>query len=601
MYILEGVNQKYCYACENIWNKSNQKPQRIGKCVGCMDSDNSLTPNRYLMQLFSLESSNPSSLSEYEKQIIKTVIKKYGESVRGKRVMKKPGKTLSEEDILTAKVIFIGPNLVFGEITKRYCIISLLKKSFDEETANDILALAWYLASEGNALSDSDSWLEYYENPRGSAISSQGISRLLDTINYDGIMTFYKLWLKEAVKKSNKQDRILYDLTSISYYGTSIDVAEYGYNRDHESLPQVNYALLCLRSTAMPLFAWSMNGSISDIRTLETTLEFLKKFQYTPNCMMMDRGCSSMENLTGMFKNGYTFLQAVKVNAQWIYGVIDGSKNVRFTPDSKMEIGERIYYASTSVCQWVRVRKISGKDSGKEDIIVHICSSDSNREKYVSDKKDIEVVAQYPCRIHVLFCQDLVGRQHDKFMDRLKAEHDRLVADEKAPVQKEFEKYIKAYREKYARSRTVEYDAEMIAQHKNKYAGHICFLTNDRTIETARDALTEYSTRDYIEKDFDEMKNNLDMKRIRVQSDARMKSRLFIQFIAEIYMREIRVCIRNADSCKKLTRKQIFSHIKTICKVKFKGKYRDVYPDLSRQQRDILDTLHVDTWHGLLT
>ena len=113
--------------------------------------------------------------------------------------------------------------------------------------------------------------------------------------------------------------------------------------------------------------------------------------------------------------------------------------------------------------------------------------------------------------------------------------------------------------------------------------------------------MTEYSTRDYIEKDFDEMKNNLDMKRIRVQSDARMKSRLFIQFIAEIYMREIRVCIRNADSCKKFTRKQIFSHIKTICKVKFKGKYRDVYPDLSRQQRDILDTLHVDTWHGLLT
>jgi hypothetical protein len=58
----------------------------------------------------------------------------------------------------------------------------------------------------------------------------------------------------------------------------------------------------------------------------------------------------------------------------------------------------------------------------------------------------------------------------------------------------------------------------MIARHKNKYAGHICFLTNDKTIETARDALTEYSTRDYIEKDFEEMKNNLDMKRIRVQS-----------------------------------------------------------------------------------
>ncbi|MDR2855015.1 MAG: hypothetical protein LBV40_02515 [Methanomicrobiales archaeon] len=42
----------------------------------------------------------------------------------------------------------------------------------------------------------------------------------------------------------------------------------------------------------------------------------------------------------------------------------------------------------------------------------------------------------------------------------------------------------------------------------------------------------------FIEKDFDEMKNDLDMRRLRVQSDARMKARLFIQFIAEIYMRQ---------------------------------------------------------------
>jgi hypothetical protein len=29
----------------------------------------------------------------------------------------------------------------------------------------------------------------------------------------------------------------------------------------------VNYALLCLISTAMPLFAWTLNGSISDVAT----------------------------------------------------------------------------------------------------------------------------------------------------------------------------------------------------------------------------------------------------------------------------------------------------------------------------------------------
>jgi hypothetical protein len=308
---------------------------------------------------------------------------------------------------------------------------------------------------------------------------------------------------------------------------------------------------------------------------------------------MMDRGFSSIDNLNGMFENGYKFLQAIKVNAKWVYGVIDASEGLRFNPESKIDAGERTYYASTSVCRWVRIRKATGRDSWKEDVLIYICDG-SARDKYVSNEEGVEVIAQYPCRMHVLFCQDLIGNQHDKFMDKLKAEHDRLVTDDDATVQKEFEKYIKVYRKKYARRRIVEYDTDMIAQHKNKYAGYICFLSNDSTIETAWDALKEYSTRDYIEKDFDEMKNNLDMKRIRVQTDARMKARLFIQFIAEIYMREIRVCIHNSEKCKKSTRKQVFSHIKTIYKVNFKGRYKDIYPELSRKQRDILNALNVN-------
>jgi hypothetical protein len=89
------------------------------------------------------------------------------------------------------------------------------------------------------------------------------------------------------------------------------------------------------------------------------------------------------------------------------------------------------------------------------------------------------------------------------------------------------------------------------------------------------------------------MKNDLDMKRIRVHTDGRMKARLFVQFIAEIYMREIRARMRDSEDCKKLTWRQIFNHIKAICKVKFKGKYKDVLPTLSRIQRCILDALGI--------
>ena len=103
--------------------------------------------------------------------------------------------------------------------------------------------------------------------------------------------------------------------------------------------------------------------------------------------------------------------------------------------------------------------------------------------------------------------------------------------------------------------------------------------------------MLEYSTRDYIEKDFDEMKNDLDMRRVRVHTDDRMKARLLIQFLAEIYLREIRVRLRDSEECQRMTRKQISSHIKSIYKIKFTGKYKDVRPELSKSQRLILEAL----------
>ena len=43
-----------------------------------------------------------------------------------------------------------------------------------------------------------------------------------------------------------------------------------------------------------------------------------------------------------------------------------------------------------------------------------------------------------------------------------------------------------------------------------------------------------------------------------------------------------------------MTKKQIFSHIKTISKVHFQGKYKDVVPKLSKKQRSILEALEIE-------
>jgi hypothetical protein len=273
--------------------------------------------------------------------------------------------------------------------------------------------------------------------------------------------------------------------------------------------------------------------------------------------------------------------------------LIDAGEYDRASPDSMIKVEDRTYYASTVKCKFVMVKHLSGRNAGREETRVSVYK-DKEQEMDALQNEDVKIVSQHTCYFHALFCQDLVGNQRDRFMASLKAEYERLIADETAEVKRKLANYFIISKPKYARHRKVEYNLENIKLHDNKYAGFLCFLTNDKAIKTAENALSEYSTRDAIEKDFDEMKNDLDMRRLRVHSDARMKARLFIQFIAEIYMREMRVCLRGSDECKKMTRKQISSHIKTIYKIKFVGRYRDLKPSLSKSQRAILAAIGVD-------
>ena len=589
------VNKKYCYANECVWDGEHKKYRNPGKCIGRIDikgSKSEFVPNKYMLQILSLYATDKETLSKYELLIADTAIAKYGDGI----IRTTSAAASTNAEFQTARAVFYGPQLVFGAITKRYNMQSYLESAFPNQVALDILSLTWYIAAEGSALTNSDSWLGYYENPRGSAMSSQDISRLLDRMTTDEMMGFYKLWLTSN-SSSQDNDRVLYDITSISYYGDTINAAERGYNSDGENLSQVKLALLCKRKTGMPLFTWTVNGSISDMNTLGDTLRMMEKLGYMPNCLMMDRGFGSKDNIFYMLQKGYIFLQALRLNADWIRNLIDEGGDERSSPDSMITDDGRTYYASTVKCIWALIRLNPGKKTEREDIRVVPYKNKKQMATWQPDGENAVVVEKYICSFYALFCQDLVGSQRDQFMASLKSEHERLVSDENAVVKKEHAKFFVIDKPKYARHRIVEYNIDTIKLNENKYVGYVCFLSNDRYISTAQDALSEYSTRDYIEKDFDEMKNDLDMRRIRVHADQRMKARLFIQFLAEIYIREIRTRLHASELCSKMTKRQIFSHIKTIYMIKFKGKYRDIFPSLSKSQRSILEALGINANH----
>ncbi len=134
--------------------------------------------------------------------------------------------------------------------------------------------------------------------------------------------------------------------------------------------------------------------------------------------------------------------------------------------------------------------------------------------------------------------------------------------------------------------RKVLFNNEAIMKYRDRYAGFLAILTNG--IKDPVEALWVYRNKDTIEKSFDDLKNQLDMKRLRIHSAASMDGRLFVQFIALILyecfekekMRDTKL-IENT-----LSENPLFSRWKTLTQVRYSGKYGHILTEITKPQRE---------------
>lgn len=61
---------------------------------------------------------------------------------------------------------------------------------------------------------------------------------------------------------------IALDITSISSYSQLMKSCEWGYNRDHENLPQINLCMLFGEESMLPVYQTAYTGSLKDVTTL---------------------------------------------------------------------------------------------------------------------------------------------------------------------------------------------------------------------------------------------------------------------------------------------------------------------------------------------
>ena len=132
-----------------------------------------------------------------------------------------------------------GPKLLLDKTANNLNLTPHLQQAFPDNYQK-ILTCAYYLISEGKPLSHIQTWSTHHTHPNNNnPITNQRISELLKVLPKEKQLPFFAQWTKEHAET----EYIALDITSVSSYSKQNQYVRYGYNRDGESLPQIN--LVC--------------------------------------------------------------------------------------------------------------------------------------------------------------------------------------------------------------------------------------------------------------------------------------------------------------------------------------------------------------------
>jgi transposase len=501
----------YVYSVESYWDKEKKAPRNKQVCIGKLDQET-------------------------------------GEVIPSKRRYRVAERAVSAPGVtVTSRVA--GPFVLLEKLTQDHGIEKLLKKCFPDDFEL-ILSLVYYIVHKGGALSRAESWSRTCLHPFEKAIASQRISELLRRLSEDSRQRFLSLWLNLILEN----DLLCYDITSVSSYARHNEYTSFGYNRDGESLEQINLAMLFGQKSKLPAHYRRLPGNISDVATLKTTAKFLDFLGAGKLHLVLDRGFYSTSNIDELFSRRHKFTIAIPTGRKWVEKILDKHCDNVASPANYLSTGEgEALYSTTEILKW-----------GQKN---------------------------HRCWLHVFYNAEHAASDFDRFTRKLIAYRNELLSGKPVDEHEEFYRRYLIIKETPKRGLKVEFDEAEIQKRRKKYSGFFCILSNK--IKTTEEVLSVYRNKDVVENCFDDLKNHLDMKRLRVHTAAAMDGRLFLQFLALIYISSIRKTIQADKKLKYMTVREVMEEMETLTKIKYSNRYGQVFTETTKTQRHILEVFAV--------
>ncbi|MDV2887429.1 transposase, partial [Alkalihalophilus pseudofirmus] len=121
--------------------------------------------------------------------------------------------------------------------------------------------------------------------------------------------------------------------------------------------------------------------------------------------------------------------------------------------------------------------------------------------------------------------------------------------------------------------------------------GYFALLSNE--VKDPFEALSVYRSKDVVEKAFGNLKERLNFRRMQVSSELSLNGKLFVEFIALIYLSYVKKKMQDADLFEKWTLQGLLDELDTIERFEAPGHGR-ILGEVTKKQIEIYQALGVE-------
>ena len=453
---------------------------------------------------------------------------------------------------------FYGATYFFDSIGDKLGITDDLKQCFPE-SYKQILSIAYYLILEDrNPMNRFHKWALTHTHPYGKDIPSQRSSEIFGKISEDAKQQFFQLQARRRIE----EEYLAFDTTSISSYSKSLKQVKYGKNKDHDDLPQINLTLIFGETSRLPIYYRKLPGNIQDVITVTNMLADIDFLDLNKVKLVMDRGFYSEANINKMYRKHYKFLIGVKKSLKFVKKRLD---EVRSTMVSRPHYNSSAgIYFNSCLIDWDYIEsKKRSRENKKETrrLYLHIYYND---QRAADDK---------------IAFNNLLDRLEEELKSGERtSEHESL-----------YEKYYNI-NQTPVRGISITPKQEAIAGTEKNY-GYFALISNG--VKDPLEALEIYRSKDMIEKAFGNLKERLNMRRTSVSSDENLEGKLFVQFVALIFLSYIKMVMSDNNLFKNYTMQELLDELDIIERFDLPGRKHHI-GEMTKKQRDLFTSLGVN-------